>query len=82
MFEAAFEARFKVSSNIGLVPFVDVGEVTTDTLPRFDSLRWGAGLGFRYYTSFAPIRFDLATPINRRPGESRIQFYISIGQNF
>lgn len=82
LFEGSFEARFKLSSTIGIVPFVDVGEVTDDKLPRFDSLRWGAGLGFRYYTSFAPIRIDLATPINRRPGESRIQFYISIGQNF
>lgn len=82
LFEGSFEARFKLSSTIGLVPFVDVGEITQDKLPQFNSLRWGAGLGFRYYTSFAPIRIDIATPINRRPGESRIQFYISIGQNF
>ncbi|GER03893.1 hypothetical protein JCM17846_15750 [Iodidimonas nitroreducens] len=76
------EARVKISKNIGIVPFVDVGEVTTSTTPQFEDLRWGAGIGFRYHTSFAPVRIDLATPINRRPGDNRIQLYISLGQSF
>jgi translocation and assembly module TamA len=29
-----------------------------------------------------PLRVDLATPFTRRPGDSPIQFYISIGQAF
>lgn len=82
LFEASFEARFRIGEDFGVVPFIDVGEVTESTTPRFGDLRWGAGLGFRYYTSFAPIRVDIATPINRRPGDNRIQFYISLGQSF
>lgn len=82
LFEASFEARFRVIGSFGLVPFIDAGQVWDDSLPQFDGLRYGAGLGFRWHTDFAPIRFDIATPLNRRPGEDRIQFYISLGQSF
>ncbi|WP_281301238.1 MULTISPECIES: autotransporter assembly complex family protein [unclassified Iodidimonas] len=81
-FEASVEARVKISKSIGIVPFVDAGEITGSTTPQFEDLRWGAGIGFRYHTSFAPVRIDLATPINRRPGDNRIQLYISLGQSF
>ena len=47
-----------------------------------DNLRFGAGIGGRFYTNFGPMRLDLATPINRRPGEARITVYVSIGQAF
>ncbi len=83
--EASFEARFRFQAfgnDIGLVPFVDVGQVYTSTLPRFDSLRVGAGLGLRYYTSFGPIRVDLATPVTKGPRDPRLAFYVSIGQAF
>jgi translocation and assembly module TamA len=42
----------------------------------------GVGVGGRFYTNFGPIRLDVATPINRRPGESRVSVYVSIGQAF
>lgn len=82
LFEAALEARFRVAGNFGIVPFVEVGEVKENRLPQFDDLRWGAGLGLRYFTSFAPIRLDVAVPVNKRPGDDNLQFYISIGQSF
>ena len=44
--------------------------------------RVGVGVGGRFYTSFGPVRLDLATPLNRRPGESRFNVYVSIGQAF
>jgi translocation and assembly module TamA len=28
------------------------------------------------------VRLDLATPINRQPGESKVSVYVSIGQAF
>jgi translocation and assembly module TamA len=40
------------------------------------------GIGGRYYTSFGPLRIDVATPLGRRKGESRLNIYISIGQAF
>ena len=45
-------------------------------------MRFGVGVGGRVYTNFGPVRVDVATPIGRRPGESRINVYVSIGQAF
>ncbi|MFZ5608560.1 MAG: autotransporter assembly complex protein TamA [Pseudomonadota bacterium] len=80
--EMGLEARVQISQRFGLVPFVDAGNVYPENIPKFSGLRFGGGLGFRYYTDFAPIRLDLATPLDRRPGEGRVQVYISIGQSF
>ena len=44
--------------------------------------RYGVGIGGRFYTNFGPVRLDLATPINRQQGESKISVYVSIGQAF
>ena len=83
--EASVEARFRFTAfgaDVGIVPFVDAGQVSVGTVPEFDYLKIGAGLGFRYYTSFGPVRIDLATPVNPGPGDSPLQFYVSIGQAF
>ncbi len=45
-------------------------------------MRFGVGVGGRLYTNFGPIRVDVATPLGRRPGESRFSIYVSIGQAF
>ncbi len=82
LFEVSFEARTRIGGHVGLVPFIEGGRVWRNTLPQFDGLRWSAGLGLRYFTGFAPIRFDIAFPLDRRPGEDRVQFYISLGQSF
>jgi translocation and assembly module TamA len=79
--EAAVEARYRFG-NFGIVGFVDAGQVYEDSLPRFNNWRFGAGVGGRFYTNFGPLRLDVATPINRQPGESRISVYVSIGQAF
>lgn len=81
VFEAAGEARYRFG-DYGAVAFVDVGQVYADRVPDFSGLRFGVGIGARYYTNFGPIRVDVATPIARRAGESRINVYISIGQAF
>ena len=83
VFEVGAEMRVKVTQKIGLVPFIEGGNVFDRSYPDFSKkLRWGAGLGLRYYTDFAPIRFDFAVPLNRRDVDSRYQIYISIGQAF
>jgi translocation and assembly module TamA len=79
--EAAAEVRYRFG-NFGVVGFVDVGQAYASTMPRFGDLRMGAGIGGRFYTNFGPMRLDVATPINRRPGEARISVYVSIGQAF
>lgn len=79
--EFSAEARYRFG-NFGIVPFVDAGQVDTRIYPRFKDLQFGAGIGGRYYTSFGPVRFDVATPLNRRQGDALIAVYVSIGQAF
>ncbi|MBB6424409.1 BamA/TamA family outer membrane protein [Sphingopyxis sp. JAI128] len=79
--EAAFEGRYRFG-NFGVVGFVDAGQVYRGSTPDFSNLRFGAGVGARYYTNFGPMRFDIATPIGRKPGEARVSVYVSIGQAF
>jgi translocation and assembly module TamA len=59
-----------------------VGQAYESSIPKFNDWRVGFGVGGRFYTSFGPVRLDLATPLNRRPGESRFNVYVSIGQAF
>ncbi|MEO0410227.1 MAG: BamA/TamA family outer membrane protein [Pseudomonadota bacterium] len=82
LLEIAFEARVKVTPTIGVVPFIDVGNVYSSVLPKVSGLQYGAGIGVRYHTDFAPIRLDVGTPLNPRAGDDRVQVYISVGQSF
>jgi translocation and assembly module TamA len=79
--EAAVEGRYRFG-NFGIVGFVDAGQVYESSLPSFNDWRFGVGIGGRFYTNFGPLRFDIATPLNRQPGESRVSVYVSIGQAF
>lgn len=79
--EFSIEGRIRFG-DFGVVPFLDGGNLYTSKLPTFRHLRYGAGLGVRYYTSFGPIRVDVGTPLNPRPGDSRIAVYVSLGQAF
>lgn len=81
--EGGLELRAKITEDIGLVPFIEGGQVTTDPYPDLGGeMLWAAGLGVRYYTAFGPVRLDVAFPINGRPVDDTFQFYVSIGQAF
>jgi translocation and assembly module TamA len=79
--EFAVEARFRFG-NFGIVPFLDAGRVGDGSAPSLSDLRYGAGIGARYYTNFGPLRLDVATPLNRQAGDGRVAVYIGIGQAF
>ncbi len=79
--EFSIEARIRFG-DFGVVPFLDAGNLYSARLPTFRNMRYGAGLGARYYTSFGPIRVDVGTPVNRRRGDSRVAVYVSLGQAF
>ena len=79
--EASVEARYRFG-NYGVVAFVDAGQAYREIMPQFNDIRYGVGIGGRFYTNFGPMRLDVATPINRRPGEATINVYVSIGQAF
>ena len=81
--EIGVEARVRITEEIGLVPFIEGGQVFEDSFPRFDeNLQFGAGLGLRYFTGLGPLRLDLAVPLNKRKGDDDFQIYVSIGQAF
>ena len=80
--EFSLEARVHVFGNFGVVPFFDGGNISTTPLPTVTDLRYGAGLGLRYYSNFGPIRIDVGTPINPQPGDARVAVYVSLGQAF
>ncbi|AAS96575.1 outer membrane protein, OMP85 family [Nitratidesulfovibrio vulgaris str. Hildenborough] len=81
--EVGLEARTRITETLGLVTFVDGGNVYEESMPRFgDGMRFGAGVGLRYYTAIGPLRFDVATPVNPREDDAPLQFYFSIGQSF
>lgn len=79
--EGSVEGRYRFG-DLGAAIFLDAGQVYTATTPSFGDLRYGAGVGIRYYTSFGPIRADIATPLNPRPGDPTVAVYVSIGQAF
>lgn len=82
LFAASGELRWRASERWGYVAFTDFGAAADDAGALFSDAGVSAGLGVRYYPGFGPIRFDIATPLNRRDGDSPVQIYISIGQSF
>lgn len=82
--ESSLELRWRATRTMGFVLFADGGTAFEEKVPDFDErYLWGAGLGWRYYTSFGLARFDIAVPLDRRPDiDENYQFYLSIGQAF
>ena len=82
--EYAIETRMHFGDSWGAAVFVDAGYAYAKEVPSVgEQLLWGAGLGMRYYTSFAPIRFDIAFPLDKRDDiDDAFQIYISLGQAF
>ncbi|MBS0185482.1 MAG: BamA/TamA family outer membrane protein [Proteobacteria bacterium] len=83
-FESGIELLTKITADLGVVSFLDVGTVYNKPAPTFSNpLFWGVGGGIRYYTPIGPIRFDIAFPLRRRSGvDSPFQIYAGIGQSF
>jgi translocation and assembly module TamA len=81
LFEGSVEGRYRFG-DFGVVAFVDAGSVSANSTPTLDGMRFGVGVGGRYFTSFGPIRFDIARGLNRSANDPKIAVYISIGQAF
>ena len=81
--EISIEGRLRFSDTWGGVLFVDAGNAYADPSPNFSDLYWGVGFGVRYITSFAPLRLDIAFPLDRRDDlDNGFQVYVSLGQAF
>jgi translocation and assembly module TamA len=85
LLEASVEARVNtglLGGAIQVVPFFDIGSVSTRSVPNFDFIRYAAGLGVRYKTSFGPIRVDVGVPLNRSEFDAPVVVFVGIGQAF
>jgi translocation and assembly module TamA len=83
--EFALEARIRLKAfggDFGIVPFIDGGSLSTESMPDLKDWQLGVGIGARYYTSFGPIRVDVGTPLNPQSGDSRVAVVVSLGQAF
>ena len=83
--EFGLEARIRLKrfgGNLGIVPFVDGGSLTTKSVPGLGNWRLAAGLGVRYYSSFGPIRIDFGVPLNGQKGDGPVAVTVSLGQAF
>ena len=67
--EAALELRVPLGADFGVVLFLDAGDVNRGTAVRLSNPNTSTGFGLRYYTPFAPIRFDAGWRI---PGWQRV----------
>jgi outer membrane protein assembly factor BamA len=91
MAEASIEGRFSLTGSLGVVAFIDAGNVWTDAWRlRLNELRYDVGPGLRYATPVGPLRVDIGYQVNPVPGllvngkpeSRRWRIHFSIGQAF
>jgi translocation and assembly module TamA len=76
------ELRFRHQTGLGAALFWDAGNVFAEASDLGFDLRHSLGVGLRYDSIIGLVRFDLAFPIARRPGEARYRFSFGLGQAF
>jgi outer membrane protein insertion porin family len=77
------EMRVPVTGGLGLVGFLDTGNVfarVSDVV--LGELRSAIGGGIRYKSPVGPLRIDLGFKLNRQTGESLTAWFVSFGQAF
>jgi len=92
-FEGSIETRNRLFGKFGSVLFIDYGNTWNDFSEfKLDQIAVAGGFGIRYYSDFAPIRFDFGIKLydpkdNRSISSKRfwndlVQFHIGIGEAF
>jgi outer membrane protein assembly complex protein YaeT len=76
------EYRFPLFSTLGGAVFVDAGNVYKTHRIRFDNLKYGVGIGFRYLSPLGPVRVDVAYPLTRRWYDETFQYFLTLGYAF
>ena len=84
LIETSLELRSTWGDRWGTVAFLDGGTVFSEVFSHKteEPMRWAAGFGLRYFLNFAPLRFDVAFPLNPERDDRKVQFYVSLGQAF
>ena len=82
--EASVELRHQLAGALGGVLFLDTGSVSEQLQPDFRHTESAVGAGLRYNLGFAPVRVDLAFPLQKpyAAASQTFQVYLSIGQSF
>ncbi len=77
------ELRFNLPYNIGLVFFVDGGNVwLTYEKFRIKDLKYTTGAGIRYNTPIGPLRLDYGYKLDREIGEDVGEWHFTLGHAF
>ena len=82
LLEGTMELRQQVYGPWAVAAFVDSGVLGQHETFDLSTVETGVGFGVRYNLGFAPFRFDIAFPIEKRSDDAAFQVYISIGQAF
>ncbi len=84
LIDGSVELRQRIAGPVGGVLFLDSGTVGAQATPSFSHIASSVGVGLRYDLGFAPVRIDIATPLNRlsAASQSPVQVYLSVGQSF
>jgi translocation and assembly module TamA len=81
LLEGSVEVRWRLTERWGVAAFVDGGTAFDDWGDATD-LSYGAGFGVRYDLGFAPLRADIAFPLDDDESSADFALYISLGQAF
>lgn len=80
---ANLELRTYIGKDIGLVAFMDGGNVWQKiSQADMSGFKLTTGIGLRYKTPAGPIRIDYGHKLNRETGESKGELHFSIGHAF
>jgi outer membrane protein insertion porin family len=80
--ETNLELRTFLGKGIGIVTFLDSGNVWQKIGDIDFSLKHAVGIGLRYDTPVGPFRLDYGYKLKKEPGLSRGEIFFSIGQAF
>ena len=81
-FQGNLEVRTDVGKGLGIILFLDSGNVWRRIDDIDMTLRYSAGVGLRYKTPMGPLRIDYGHKLDRRPGESAGEIHFSLGHAF
>jgi outer membrane protein insertion porin family len=68
-------------NSVRLSTFLDSGAVFDGT-PSFQDMRFSTGVGLSWNSPMGPLKFSLAYPINKKPGDKEEMFQFSMGSTF
>ncbi len=76
------ELRFPIAGRFGGVLFYDLGNVWPERSDFGQDFVDSLGLGLRMHSPIGLIRLDAGFPLDRRPEERSVRFYLGLGQVF